>query len=78
LARIVKRTGTENQSHGRIDQGKRVKGSLILRRIDSYIRFGKDALDLIKSALLFLPQGKREAAETKPKAVAPLISLCVS
>jgi hypothetical protein len=78
LARIVKRTGFENQAHGRIVQGNRVKGSLIPRRIDSYVRFGKDALELIKSALLFLPQGKREAAEATPKAEAPLISLCVS
>lgn len=64
------RIGTENQARGRIVQGNRVKGSRIPRRIDSYVRFGKDALDLIKSALLFLSQGKREAAETKPKAVA--------
>jgi hypothetical protein len=32
LARITKRTGSENQAHGRIVQGDRVKGSLILRR----------------------------------------------
>jgi hypothetical protein len=34
--------------------------------LDTYLRLGKDALDLLKSALPFLPQGKqREDAETK-------------
>lgn len=30
---------SENHAHGRIVQGTRVKGFLILRRIDSYVRF---------------------------------------
>jgi hypothetical protein len=33
-----------------------------------HVRLGKDALDLIKSVRPYLPQGKREVAEVKPKA----------